>query len=54
MLIESHDYVLPVVNDDFVVVGQFVFEILEGLMEFTAMDRAGARISIISRTSRAL
>ncbi|HOZ98787.1 ACT domain-containing protein, partial [Mesotoga prima] len=48
MLIESHDYVLPVVNDDFVVVGAIgVFEILEGLMEFTAMDRPGARISII-------
>jgi len=48
MLIESHDYVLPVVNDNFVVVGAIgVFEILEGLMEFTAMDRPGARISII-------
>jgi len=48
MLIESHDYILPVVNDDFVVVGTIgVFEILEGLMEFTAMDKPGTRISIV-------
>ncbi|PZC52710.1 MULTISPECIES: ACT domain-containing protein [unclassified Mesotoga] len=48
MLIESHDYILPVVNDDFVVVGAIgVFEILEGLMEFTAMDKPGTRISIV-------
>ncbi|MBN2252539.1 MAG: ACT domain-containing protein [Kosmotogaceae bacterium] len=48
MLIESHDYVLPVVNDDFLVVGAIgVFEILEGLMEFTAMDKPGTRISIV-------
>ncbi|HDP77421.1 MAG TPA: ACT domain-containing protein [Mesotoga infera] len=48
MLIESHDYVLPVVNDDFFVVGAIgVFEILEGLMEFTAMDKPGTRISIV-------
>jgi len=48
MLIESHDYILPVVNDDFVLVGAIgVFEILEGLMEFTAMDKPGTRISIV-------
>lgn len=48
MLIESHDYILPVVNDDFLVVGAIgVFEILEGLMEFTAMDKPGTRISIV-------
>ncbi len=48
MLIESHDYVLPVVDDDFLVVGAIgVFEILEGLMEFTAMDKPGTRVSVI-------
>lgn len=47
MLIESHDYLLPVVDEEFVVTGVIsVFEILEGLMEFTAMDKPGARISI--------
>lgn len=48
MLIESHSYLLPVVDEDFVVTGIIgVFEILEGLMEFTAMDRPGARLSIV-------
>jgi acetoin utilization protein AcuB len=48
MLIESHDYVLPVVDDDFLVVGaNGFFEILEGQIEFTAMDKPGTRVSVI-------
>ncbi len=47
ILIESHDYLLPVVDEELIVTGVIsVFEILEGLMELTAMDKPGARISI--------
>lgn len=48
MLIESRDFVLPVIDDRSRVLGAItVYEILEALMEFTAMDRSGCRISML-------
>lgn len=48
LLIESHDFVIPVVSANMELLGVVtVFEILEALMEFTSMDQPGARISII-------
>lgn len=48
LLIESHDYFLPVVDEDFTLTGVIgVFEILEALMELTAMDKPGSRISLV-------
>jgi len=48
MLIESRDFVLPVIDDKSRVLGAItVYEILEALMEFTAMDRSGCRISML-------
>lgn len=40
LLIESHDFVIPVVSHDMKLKGVLtVFDILEALMEFTAMDQ---------------
>lgn len=48
LLIESHDFVLPVVSAGMKLVGVItVFEILEAMMEFTSMDQPGARISMV-------
>ncbi len=48
LLIESRDFVLPVIDDTSRVLGVItVYEILEALMEFTAMDRSGCRVSIL-------
>lgn len=48
LLIESHDFVIPVVSANMELVGVVtVFEILEALMEFTSMDQPGARIAIV-------
>ena len=48
LLIESHDFVIPVISHDMKLKGVLtVFDILEALMEFTAMDQKGSRISLI-------
>jgi len=48
MMIESHDFTLPVINKDGEISGVItVFEILEALMEFTSMDQPGLKISLI-------
>ncbi|ACR80606.1 MULTISPECIES: CBS domain-containing protein [Kosmotoga] len=48
LLIESHDFVIPVVSHDMKLKGVLtVFDILEALMEFTAMDQKGSRISLL-------
>ncbi len=48
MMIESHDFTLPVINKNGEICGVItVFEILEALMEFTSMDQPGLKISLI-------
>ncbi|MDK2950651.1 MAG: acetoin utilization protein AcuB [Kosmotogales bacterium] len=48
LMIESHDFTLPVINRKGEISGVItVFEILEALMEFTSMDQPGLKVSLL-------